>query len=462
MSTGIKKIDENVIAPGRSLSITNSSIKDNSNFQIGTLKTYSEDFGLRFKYAQNDYRLFDSVNILEEYSITDSLIGNQEITTRAIKDLNVTTDKINDRNVTRTKIEFRAVGENELDNDSVKTIHISNEQVTTEKLANLCVTKDKIGNEEVVAGKLGKDSVMNINIANEAITTNKILNGAVTNDKILDGTIKNEKIKDFEIKGGNEVGISKIAEKTITSFNVADNTLTTAKFANGSVTGEKIANGTITSSNIAAAGVETVNIAPLSIMSEQLKDEAVTTEKVANKTITKDKLSDDIFTVVDNAVVYEQDEQGNNCVRIKDGNYLSVMGGNVTVNGTITADRVYNMAYSDLAEGYTPGEDGIEPGEDVYVREDGKVYKKGLYCVGVVSNEYALCLGASNEELASGSKIAVGLIGRIHVKTRFDAKIGQEVIAKNGKIVGRALESTSEMNKDENGYYNVLTLVFPS
>ena len=46
---GMKKLDENVIAPYRSLTITNPNLIDNSNWQIGTLKCNPEQAGLSYK-----------------------------------------------------------------------------------------------------------------------------------------------------------------------------------------------------------------------------------------------------------------------------------------------------------------------------------------------------------------------------------------------------------------------------
>lgn len=463
MSQGIKKLDENIIANGRSLSITNSSIKDNTNFQVGTLKCYPTDSGLRFKYGLNDYRLFDAPNILQEYSIIDKLIGNQEITTRAVKDLNITTDKIAERSVIRSKIALNAIGEQEVDSDAIKTRHISNEQITTEKLADASIVRDKIKDGEVIAGKLAADSVISVNIVNGSITNNKILDSAITNEKIFNSTIKNEKLEDLTIQGGKETGIGKIAENTITSFNIADNAITTAKVANGCITGEKIAYETITSQNIKISGIESPSIANGAIIADKLADNSIITNKILDKAITKEKLSDDIFATVNNAVVYEQDDLGNNCVRIKDGNYFSVMGGNVTVNGTVTADRVYNMAYSDLAEGYIPGEE-LEPGDEVYLRDDGKVYKEGECYVGIISDEYAMCLGASDEELKNKTKVAVALIGKVHVKTKYAAKLGQKILkTKEFGYIGKALESKFDIEEIEKyGYQKVLTLVYPN
>lgn len=466
MSEGIKKLDENLVANGRSFTITNSSVRDNTNFSVGTLRCYPADSGLRFKGANNDYRLFDAANLIEPRTIIENLIGNQEISTRTLKDGCVTTDKILDRNVTKTKIGLLAVGESELDNNAVTTIKISDQNVTTSKLKDACVTSDKLRDACVIQGKLDKDAVLSINLVNNAVTSNKIANSAVVNEKITDNTIQNSKLKDFTIQGGNEKGTGKIAEKTITAYNIADSTITGSQIKDGGIVGRNISTNTITGSNIARNTIETGNLGSEIVTSEKLATDSVITNKIQDKAVTKEKLADDVYQSVLNAVVYEVDAQGNSCVKIKDKTYFNVLGGDVNVNGNLTAKRVYNMAYSDLAEGYVPGEK-LEPGDIVYLHDDGMIYKnKELYhsvYVGVVSDEYAICLGASDEELMNGDKVAVALVGKVHVKYKGLSEITIGSTVTDGfTVVGRALESVHDNDYyNKHGYIKVLTLVHP-
>ena len=141
--------------------------------------------------------------------------------------------------------------------------------------------------------------------------------------------------------------------------------------------------------------------------------------------------------------------------------------GNISCSGTITASKVFNAVYNDLAEGYVPGEQ-LESGDIVEIREDGKVYKAGYNSpniVGVVSDEFADCYGASVKEIESGEKIAVGLIGKVHVKVKGPVKIGDPICCLeqgigasfNGRKIGKALET-----KHENGIYKVLCLIYPN
>ena len=138
---------------------------------------------------------------------------------------------------------------------------------------------------------------------------------------------------------------------------------------------------------------------------------------------------------------------------------------NLHCTGDIEGNRVYFMTYQDLAEAYKPGED-MQPGDIVAMREDGLVYKANAFdqcVVGVISNEFANCLGATIEEIENGSKVAVGTIGKIHVSVRGPVKLGQQihVIGADSGIgsaswttinsIGKALETiecgTNEINK---------------
>ena len=127
----------------------------------------------------------------------------------------------------------------------------------------------------------------------------------------------------------------------------------------------------------------------------------------------------------------------------------------------------------DIAEGYIPGE-LLEPGDIVAMHEDGKVYKaKSINdcIVGVVSNEYANCFGASKEELLSGTKVAVGLIGKIHVNVKGPVRLGQRISVSlsdagvgvanwmNAMNIGQALETKSDCDFDT--IHKVLVQVRP-
>lgn len=519
MGQGIKKISENVISPGRSLTIVNNSIHDNTNFEIGTLKCYPSDSGLRYKSDLNTFNLFDAVNILQEYSIEEILMANNSVSTRTIRDQNVTTDKIKDLNVTNIKIENKGptsgiVASEKVRDGSIVTATLGEGCVINTKIHDKTINADeKIMNQTITTPLLrgGTDingveipgCVTTPKIANENVTTSKLADKCVINQKIADNTIENIKLYDFTIQGGNQQGTGKIAEKTITAFNVADRSLTDSNFAYGSVTGYSvggilktqsiIADNTITDTNIATNTITNARLLTRTIKGAAAGEDG----KIAYQTITGDNIKDssiginkfetNVFNVIKNAVVYERDTNNNLCVKLRgaqleDGNeetcYMNISG-HLDVEGDITGARVYNMAYSDLAEGYVPGEE-LEAGDIVAIHEDGKVYKATqeyiAAIVGVVSDEYAACYGASVDELRNKEKVAVALIGKVHVKVKGNIMLGQKVkypifsdiedgvgIAasfSNSYTIGKALETVDSDNFDE--IHKVLCLVYPN
>ena len=108
----------------------------------------------------------------------------------------------------------------------------------------------------------------------------------------------------------------------------------------------------------------------------------------------------------------------------------------------------------------------------VAMAEDGKVYKANSIndcIVGIVSDEYACCYGALENEIEAGEKVPVGMIGQIHVKVKGPVRLGQKISLSNeagigeanwmnGMNIGKALESI-ECNYGE--VHRVLVQVRP-
>ncbi len=408
MALGIKKITESVIEDGRSLVLIGRlagdiiSILDNKAIPAGAV--YASPNGtLRIKNGENSQVRIDANTTLELQSITTPLL----------KDNAVTTPKILNSAVTSSKIA----------KDAVRTTHILNKNVTTEK------------------------------INDAAVTTIKINNHAVVNDKIADAAV--------------------------TTRNLFDKCVTNEKMANNSVRTEAILDRSVTGSKIAIANVANEHLAVDSVSTEKIRDLNITTAKLNNKCVTLPKVGDDVLTYIANSIKAYTDNEINklekkimdalpkHCVQHDELYNINGQNGstqivNLKCTGDIEGNRVFFMTYQDLAEGYTPGE-MLDAGEIVSVHEDGKVYKaKNINecIVGVISEEFANCLGATHEELQQGEKIAVGMIGKIHVKVKGPVKLGQQIaidpaepgigIASNNIAysIGKALE-TINCNEDE-------------
>lgn len=415
MALGIKKITESVIEDGRSLVII-GQYNPQADGNIGLMENYDESraipLGAVIASPDGVLRIKDNQNSQVRINADESL-GLLTVSTRVIADSAVTTVKIKDLNVTEPKLATNAVTTPKIKNLNVTTDKLANSAVTTSKIADAAVTTPKIKDLAVTTGK----------IDNFAVTTDKLALGAVTTEKIFDGAV------------------------------------TTEKLANGAVTTIKIANNAVTSEKIA----------PGNVITENIQNGAVTEEKIDSGFLARYK---EMIRLQTENQIANALEQFKNRYRVD----LAVKhdgAGNVTgagestslidlkCAGDIQGNRVFFITYQDLAEGYEPGE-ALQAGDIVAMHEDGKVYKAESMndcIVGVVSDEFANCLGATKQELFNGSKVAVGMIGKIHVNVKGPVKLGQKIAISTSDPgigmagffednIGKALESI-DCNFDE-------------
>lgn len=490
---GMKKIDENVIAPYRSLTITNPNLIDNSNWQIGTLKCNPTYAGLTYKSDTNgNFSLFDATYILAPNTVTSEIIKDGTIRTIDLSDECVINNKIADRTINHIKMQLHTLTDDEMAAQSITTRALKDKNITDEKIADITITNRPLADRCIQYRNLEVNSVGTMHLLDNTVTENKIANNAVGANKLKDYSVTYKKITPYTIIGGETTEVIENGQRTMVQGNIAQGTITGYNIANNSITGPNIMTGSITNRCIGDGEIYGEKIKPKSILYTHIADNTITSGQIANNTIATDnyrdksvtlpKLGDDVFNKVANAVTYDSNgnvtmlmETATSCaVKIgsEDADGKSMGNGSLRVYGDIRADRVYNMAYADLAEGYIPGED-LEPGDIVELREDGKVYKaysNGLpaVIVGVVSDEYAACYGASKEELEDGSKVAVALIGKVHVKVRGPIKIGESIKinnipgvgcswSNNRFAIGRALETV-----EEDGMRKILCLIKPS
>ena len=124
MATGMKKINENVIASGRSLTLIDDLVRDNLNIQNGALKTLTKPGtyqasvlveennstkninvgytdGLKYKAGTNRYVSFDAKGMLTPFGIdAEVMLETHSIYARALNTGCVITDKIAEQAVT--------------------------------------------------------------------------------------------------------------------------------------------------------------------------------------------------------------------------------------------------------------------------------------------------------------------------------------------------------------------------
>lgn len=462
MADGIKKVSENVIIPKRALVITSPSVLDNDAIEIGALQSNPATRGLKIKVAKDTYALFDAAEFIIPGSITTELLKDNCVTTIKLDDKSVTEPKLDDDAVSTRTIINLAVTTDKLANKSVTEPKLADDAVSNRTIQNLAISNDKIQNNTINNIKLENKTITNAKIADATITTSLLAPYVVTNLKVGDKAIDFRTLDDQSVYG------RVIKLKGVEQKHLANNAVNTINILNGAVTGEKIADKQIGENHLKDNSVNTIHINNGSITTIKLGDLSVTTGKIENGAITKDKLASDVINLIGDPVQYDS----NNDVHLR--NNLSVKG-DVNVVGNLTANKVYNATYMDIAEAYLvkKGETYL-PGDIVQVNEDGLLEKattNDYPIVGVISDEYAACYGATEEELKVGHKIAVGLIGKVHVNVAGPVKLGDKIgLYKDGLgasvatnniakdfIIGKALESC-----DKHGINKVLCLIYPN
>jgi hypothetical protein len=462
MGKGIKKLTENVIADKRSLLLVGGAKKKGSNdkdfvpsnitnteaMPLGMVSVDYVNQGMIIKTNQDASKPSDST--WQKFNAANTL-ADQSIITNLVKDSAITTAKINNNAVTEPKIIDSAVTTNKIKDSNVVTAKIADRAITNEKIA-----------DDAIQGRVIKDgAITTAKIAGKAVTTAKIADEAVNGAKIAPGAVSE---KHLSTTSPLMIREKNIYDSSITTNKIKDGAVTNAKIANGAVTSTKIANNQIATAHLQNGSVTKDKLAPNAVGTTHIQNNSITREKLAPGAVTLDILGQNVVDVINRAVLH--DGKGN-----VTGTNSTVLN-NITATGDIYAHRVYNVVYMDIAEGYIPGEK-LEAGDIVAMHEDGKVYKAATInecIVGVVSNEFANCLGASKEELFSGEKVAVGMIGKIHVKVKGPVRLGQRITVSvsdagvgvanwmNNNNIGQALE-TIDCDFDE--IHEVLVQVRP-
>lgn len=457
MPEGIRKINEHVVQLGRTL-VVNDSKLDFSNFFSGT--PYIDSTGnLKVKKdGQTDWVNFTPANIFVNKAITYNFIADKTLTNQQIADGTILNKNIKDLEINTNKIANNAITTDKILNLNVTNDKIANNAIKNEKLFDKTIQGNKIADDVIDYTHLKADSVRNVHIQNNAVTTSKILDRNITSNKIALLNVKTEHYADASIT------TPKIADLQITTAKIGNLQVTTGKIGNSQVTSEKIANNAITTAKIDSLQVTGAKIANLTIGTDKLADNVIATKKIQNNAVTAEKLARTVNDAINSAI--KLDSTG-----VANVNGSLYVKNNITASGTITANKIYNAVYNDLAEGYVPGEK-LVPGTVVEVRDDGKVYKAHVFSdaiVGVISDEYAECYGASEQEIESGEKVAVGLIGKVHVLVNGPVNAGQRIVSIGDGIagatvgtncfgiVGKALETVKDC-----GLNKVLCLIYPN
>ena len=443
MAEGIKKISENVIINKRALIVTDPSVTDNEAISIGALWTDPILKGLKIKTANNSLSLLDASQSFLDSSITSNLLADKCIIESKIADNAITNRTILDNTINGTKILNNAITENKLANNSVISSKIKDKNILTNHITDGAITSIKLANNSVTEDIL----------ASKAIDTRHFKDRCVTN----------------QVLALNSVDSNIIINKGIASKNIGDKQIVTRTIANGAIVKDHIVSNSIATEHIIDKSVTKDKLADDSVSTNNIIDKSITTNKIVDRSITRDKLATDVINIIGDPVLYEADDN----VILRKG--LTV-NENINVTGDITANRVYNAVFMDIAEAYIPNKDEVFiPGDIVQVNDEGLLIRainsSSFPIVGVVSDEYATCYGATDKELEDRDKIAVGMIGKVHVNVIGPVNVGDYIaLAKDGMgasykdnnllkehIIGKALETNTD-----NDLKKVLCLIYPN
>jgi hypothetical protein len=126
----------------------------------------------------------------------------------------------------------------------------------------------------------------------------------------------------------------------------------------------------------------------------------------------------------------------------------------VTCSVNFRASKVYNAVWNDYAEFFEQGDGAAEPG-DIIARLPGPVERYGRamsqdMVVGVYSDEFAQVIGGlpaedgkTTMETNEGKFIPVAMVGRVRVKVRGEAHVGQWIVPSDEPGVGVAVDQWS-------------------
>lgn len=468
MGHGIRKINEYVLENGRALILTKDVSTDISETQWnhiadGTMLINPASGDLKYKNLNSKVleweklkpeNLFDYDTIggefLKDKIIKESHMSDGSISNRCLKDNSVTSNVIGynaikdyhiaDNAINGSSIKDKSISIDKLAGDldgtsledrSIEAIKLKKKTLTNEELSDYCIKSNNLSNSCVTESAISSDSISSSKIKDRAILERTIADGAISNIKL------GQKSVDWKNLMDNSVRTSAILDLSITNSKLAENSVTNDKILDGSITGEKLAKGTITA------------------------------ECIAPGAITIDSFSDEAQNAFLDAVIH------------KDG--VANVYGDLQVDGdirststdksqSITGFKVFNPVFADYAEGFFPSED-IEVGHIVEIDSKSYIKKADAHSqkiVGIVSDRYGMCLDASEYELKHGTKVAVGLMGKVPVKVAGQVEAGDYIISSGdgvgiatkkhyaGQIVGRALE-----DKYTFGLGTVLCLIQP-
>lgn len=453
---GVKRLYEPLLKDGRTFVVTDKKLPA-SNFPNGNLFVETDDVGL--------YHLYYNHDGIKQHLLPHGLFDNHKIDSNLLAELSVEGKHIR--------------------HNSISLQHILDNNIITSKLQDRCVTSNKIAEE----------SILNEHVAINSLNGNRIENGSVSGEKLTAQTISGDKLKSATLEGAHfkpqSIDGLALAPQCISSENLGPQIISSEHLAANSIATNHLQNNSIENSKIKDLAISSRHLSERCVLDTHISEKSIKNEHLSLNCISLNNLDANLqeriarfIEFTDNTCTipgYLNVQQSITCTYLNASNNVSaesittksntVIGGNLEVkgkaiiqqtlhvSGNITSNgKVYNAGYNnDLAEAYLPGT-SLAVGQIVALHEDGKIYPAEINdkcIVGVVSETYATCYGASETELAAGKKVAVGLIGRVPIKVVGKVHLGDTITTifggygvackdKNALIVGMALENEKD------------------
>jgi hypothetical protein len=458
MSFGVQKIDEYTIVNGRALVITENietSISDIKWGLIadGTIHIDPETGDIKYKNKSDNidaatgakkWYNFSPTNIFQSNTISSELLLDKTITAIKMGDNSVATRNIINKNITTEKIADQAIITSHFEANSLFGTVIADETIDGMKLKPNNVNGNRVLDRTITNTKIASKAITSAELSDSCITTNQIKDGAITSDKILDASVVEFKISDDAVTSTKiknlSVVHSKIGLKAVDFSNINDAAIRAINLEDGCITNTKINDGSVTTDKIADTAITSAKIAPSSISETHIVNGAVTLNKL--ESTTKTIISNAVVHVNSVARVYGTLQVDAN-IAATQANYTQQITGFTIVNKT-----------ADFAEAFITSEP-MEEGEIAEIDNYGCVKKASetsRKVIGVVSKRYGICFDVEGDELETGAKTAIGLIGKLPVKIIGQVNAGDFIVSAGngigmavtsyipGCIVGKALE----------------------
>ena len=446
MADGVKKINEWIMKDGRTITVTRDI--DPNKLEGGTQFVNPSTGLLNYNNISNtgakSWKKYDPMVIFEALSIKTNIIDNLTITTEKVNNAAIITSKLKDLNVTTEKISDLCITTIKLADSAVINIKIADNAVTRNKIMDYEVVLSKLAESSVNADKIVPESIINSNIANRTIMKEKMVSKTLTNQEIADLTLIES------LYGAGSVSTRALTDRNVTAIKIQLKNVLREHVSAKAIGAAEIDLNCISTDHINF--INAIKLVDNSINEIKMNINSISNRTLINACVSYEKLDANLKDLSDRSVRVEKEQTIDNNkladtawikghVVIKQpagGNANLTVQGNITATGTVTATKCYNPVFADLAEAYVPTEK-MEAGDAVALSLDGGLKVEKLTeenqsrFLGFISNEYATVFGAYPEELKSGKKVAITLVGRIKIKAKGSANIGDYIFIVHGE-----------------------------